>query len=85
MKKVTALCLFLALSAGALLTSGCKNSEGIARSDTNFLGIVKMNAGSYEEIDSTTFDVHTSELYTREDISGDNIELLWGLVTIADY
>lgn len=57
-----------------------KNNQG-----TNVLGIVDTSPQSYKTIKPTTLELHTDELYKRKNISGDNVSLLWGAFTFADY
>jgi hypothetical protein len=51
----------------------------------NFLGIVKVEAGSYGHSDKATVGVNMSEFYGRRVTSGDRITLFWGAVTLTDY
>lgn len=84
--KKSALPYILLLSVAALaFFSGCASSDKYASNDFNMLGIVKVSPDSFEKIDNATFDLHTDEVYARRNVSGDNVQLLWGLVTIADY
>ena len=85
MKKLKALSVLLTLAVAGALTSGCQHNEGMTRHNKNFLGIVEVHPASYEEVDSTTFAVSSNEIASRRDFSGDNVSLLWGLVTYTDY
>lgn len=51
----------------------------------NFLGIIKVESGSYASNNRATIQVRTDELYTRRTTSGDRITLLWGAITLTDY
>jgi hypothetical protein len=51
----------------------------------NFLGIIKVEAGSYAPTNNPTVDVNMSEFYGRRATSGDRITLFWGAVTLTDY
>jgi hypothetical protein len=51
----------------------------------NFLGIVKVESGSYAPSDKATVGVNMSEFYGRRATSGDRITLFWGAVTLTDY
>ncbi len=51
----------------------------------NFLGLVKVEAGSYGHSDKATVGVNMSEFYGRRVTSGDRITLFWGAVTLTDY
>jgi len=57
----------------------------MASEEANLLGFVKLEKESYEPTSSTTFAIHSDELYTRRNFSGDKHTFLWGLVTIKDY
>ncbi len=51
----------------------------------NFLGIIKVENGSYASNNRATIQLRTDELYTRRTTSGDRITLLWGAITLTDY
>jgi hypothetical protein len=51
----------------------------------NFLGLVKVESGSYAPNDHPTVGVNMREFYSRRITSGDRITLLWGAVTLTDY
>jgi hypothetical protein len=51
----------------------------------NFLGIIKVESGSYASNNRATIQIRTDELYTRRTTSGDRITLLWGAITLTDY
>ena len=51
----------------------------------NFLGIVKVESGSYASNNRATIHLGTDELYTRRTTSGDRVTLLWGAITLTDY
>jgi hypothetical protein len=51
----------------------------------NFLGIIKVEAGSYAPNEKPTVSANMSEFYGRRITSGDRITLLWGTVTLTDY
>ena len=72
-----------------LITSfGCTTKKEVPPSpqaQTNVLGAVKKQPGSYAKLSPTSINVHTDELGVVDDYSGGKTSLLWGLVTIADY
>ena len=77
---------FLLIAASASLFSGCQsNHSQIGPQESNLLGIVKVEKAAYTPTGPNTFAIHTDELYTRRDFSGDKVTLLWGLITIKDY
>ena len=51
----------------------------------NFLGIIKVESGSYASNNKATIQVRTDELFSRRTTSGDRITLLWGAITLTDY
>jgi hypothetical protein len=51
----------------------------------NFLGIVKVAPHSYQPVDPTTISLRTSEVFATRNISGNNVELFWGAITITGY
>jgi len=51
----------------------------------NFLGLVKVESGSYAPNDHPTVGVNMREFYGRRITSGDRVTLLWGAVTLTDY
>ena len=78
----------LSLAGSALVFSGCYHDAGQAqfeKEETNVFGLYKNVHESYEAVPPTGFVIHTDELYTRKNFSGDQTSYLWGLVTIEDY
>jgi hypothetical protein len=76
----------LAVVAASIVLSGCKsNSSPMADNNTNILGIVKIEKGSYGHTGRNTVPVNTDEVVARTDFSGDKYTFLWGLITIKDY
>ena len=51
----------------------------------NFLGIVKIESGSYAPNEKPTVSANMNDFYSRRITSGDRITLLWGAVTLTDY
>jgi len=51
----------------------------------NFLGIVKVESGSYSAIQSSTVRLKTDDFYSRRANTGDRVTLLWGAITLTDY
>ena len=51
----------------------------------NFLGIVKVESGSYGSSEKATVGVNMREFNARRLTSGDRVTLLWGAVTLTDY
>lgn len=51
----------------------------------NFLGIVKVEPGSFAPIEQSTVGVNMREFSGRRITSGDRVTLLWGAVTLTDY
>ena len=57
----------------------------MAPRETNILGIYKHVPESYAHTGPNTIAIHTDELYTRKEFSGDKTTFLWGFITIKDY
>ena len=57
----------------------------MAPKEANVLGIAKIEKDSYAPTGPATIEVKTDELYTRKNVSGDKVTLLWGLITLKDY
>jgi len=51
----------------------------------NFLGLVKVESGSFAPNEQPTIGVNMREFYSHRITSGDRITLLWGAVTLTDY
>lgn len=82
-KKLLPLVLF---SIAALVFTGCDGgSAQMGPKEANLLGLAKIEASNYGPTGSDTFAVSTDELYTRKNVSGDKVTLLWGLITLKDY
>jgi len=76
----------LSLSSAALVFTGCDGGTAqMGPKEANILGIAKVEKASYQPSAPTTFAVSTDELYTRKNFQGDQVTLLWGLVTLKDY
>ncbi len=88
MKKTALLLSSLAL----VLLSGCNTGPTTAQKDNmlkpnndyNFFGIVKSEQGSFYEPSITTAAVSSDDITTRDNYSGDQVTLLWGLITLRD-
>ena len=80
------LLVILSLVASAFVFTACdSHHDTMAPRETNVLGIFKYTPESYAHTGPNTFAIHTDELYTRRDFSGDKTTLFWGLITIKDY
>jgi hypothetical protein len=51
----------------------------------NFLGLVKVESGSFAPNDLPTIGANMREFSGRRITSGDRVTLLWGAVTLTDY
>ena len=81
--KIIALLL---ISISALIFTGCDGGTSqMGSKEANLLGIVKINKAHYQPSGPATFSISTDELYTRNDFGGDQVSLLWGLITLKDY
>lgn len=76
----------VSISIAALVLTGCDGgSAQMGPKEANVLGIVQIDKENYGSTGATTFALSTDELYTRKNVSGDKVTLLWGLVTLKDY
>ena len=77
----------LYISISALIFTGCQHvgTSQMGSKDANLLGIVKINKAHYQPSGPATFSVSTDEIFTRNDFGGDQVSLLWGLITLKDY
>jgi len=91
MKSTLKLVPVVAAIAGALLVTGCSSSKSshelYAKNNQGFnaAGFVDWSPASYQDVSENTDAVYTDELIKRKNISGDNLSLFWGALTIADY
>jgi hypothetical protein len=84
--KTPALLVLAALLAGCTTYDTPNHGKSVTlESSHNFLGIIKVESGSYASTNRATIHVRTDELYSRRTTSGDRITLLWGAITLTDY
>lgn len=84
--KNSALLALAALLVGCTTYDTPNHGKAVAmEASHNFLGIIKVESGSYASNNRATIQLRTDELYTRRITSGDRITLLWGAITITDY
>ena len=80
--------LFFSL-IGVLLFSGCSRRESMnpyKREEFNLLGIYQSKPASFKPVSKATIDVSTKEvMIQRENFSGRERSILWGLITVTDY
>ena len=78
--------VLLTISISALVFTGCGGGTSqIGSKEANLLGIAKINKAHYQPSDPTTFSLSTDELFPRKNFGGDQVSLLWGLISIKDY
>ena len=76
----------LSISISALIFTGCgRGTSQMGPKEANLLGVVKINKAHYQPSGVATFSLSSDELYTRKNYSGDQVSLLWGLITLKDY
>ena len=82
----TKIIAFLSISISALIFTGCKGgTTQMGPKEVNLLGVAKINKAHYQPSGPATFPVSTDELYTRKNFGGNQVSLLWGLITLKDY
>ena len=79
------LAIILIIASASDFTAYDSVHSTMAPRDTNVLGIIKHEPESYAPTGPNSIAIHTDELYTRKDFSGDKTTFLWGLVSIKDY
>ncbi|MCC5839495.1 MAG: hypothetical protein JJT96_05155 [Opitutales bacterium] len=72
----------LLLGAAVLFFVGCASTGG---RDSNLLGIIETRDATFRPASPTTIGLSTKEIGTRDEPSGRETRLLWGLFTIKDY
>ena len=76
----------LALFLTALFCAGCGSKQtSLGPKESHLLGLVKYEKANYSATGPNTFAIHSDEIFTRRDFSGDKVTLLWGLVALKDY
>ncbi len=82
----TKIIALLLISISALISTGCDGGTSqMGPKEANLLGLAKISEAHYQPSNSATFPVSTDELYTRKNFSGNQVSLLWGLITLKDY
>jgi hypothetical protein len=83
--KKTLITLGLCAFAASVF-SGCATQKTRTGRNNTFLGgALAVNTGYYQPPAPTTVDVDGTQLFGRVNPSGDQVKLLWGLVTYTDY
>ncbi len=52
---------------------------------SNFGGIVEVNRESYLKVSPNTLGISKNDLVNKPDVTGSQIKILWGLITLTDY
>ena len=82
----TKIIALLSISISVLIFTGCDGGTSqLGPKEANLLGIAKINKAHYQPSGPATFSLNTDELYSRKNFSGNQVSLLWGLITIKDY
>jgi hypothetical protein len=90
MFKLTSSSLAILLFIG-LFAAGCSTPprdvppNSSANREQTFMGIYTYKPRSYARVPETTFPISTQEIYGADNFSGNQTQLLWGLITITDY
>lgn len=76
----------LTISISALFFTGCDGGTSqMGPKEANLLGVAKISKAHYQPSRPSTFPISTDELYTRKNFGGNQVSLLWGLITLKDY
>ena len=82
----TKIIALLSITISALIFTGCDGGTSqIGPKSANMLGVAKIKKADYQPSGPTTFSLSTDELYTRKNFGGNQVSLLWGLITLKDY
>ena len=82
----TKIIALLSLSIAALVFTGCDGGTSqMGPKEANLLGVAKIQKAHYQPTGLAAFSLSTDELYSRKNFGGDQVSLLWGLITIKDY
>tara|TARA_E500000178_G_scaffold249463_1_gene246047 strand:- start:99 stop:353 length:255 start_codon:yes stop_codon:yes gene_type:complete len=82
----TKIIALLSISISALIFTGCNgDTSHIGPKEANLLGLAKISKAHYQPSRPATFSISTDELYSRKNFRGDQVSLLWGLITLKDY
>ena len=82
----TKIIALLSISFSALIFTGCNGgTTQMGPKEVNLLGIAKISKADYQPSRPATFSLSTDELSTRKNFGGDQVSLLWGLITLKDY
>ena len=82
---LTKIIALLSISISSLVFTGCDATSQIGPKEANLLGVAKVQKAHYQRSSHATFSISTDELYTRKNFGGDQVSLLWGLITLKDY
>ncbi|MGB0418345.1 MAG: hypothetical protein ACPGF8_02030 [Opitutales bacterium] len=77
--------LLTAIAALCLLSACGSKQPQFAHKGTNILGIYKSEPAAYSATKSNTIPLSTTEIMGRDNITGNKVTLLWGLITLKDY
>ena len=82
----TKIIALLSISISALIFTGCSSgTTQMGPKEVNLLGIAKISKAHYQPSRPATFSLSTDEISTRKNFGGDQVSLLWGLITLKDY
>jgi len=89
LKRTPTFYLFILSLIGVLLFSGCSRRQSMnpyKREEFNLLGVYQSKPASFKPASKATIDISTKEvMLQRENFSGRERSILWGLITVTDY
>lgn len=88
-KLIPKLTTLILITAFVVLYSGCSKRalmNPYKKQEFNLLGIVHNKPASYQPVKKVSLPIsYRDVLFNRENYSGRELRLLWGLITITDY
>jgi len=91
--KSKKLLVFTSLLFAVALFQGCRTSPTQAQLDNmvdptverNFFGLVQERPQSFHPRKVSSFPLRSKEVVGRQNMTGDQVSLFWGLISFEDY
>ena len=83
---LTKIIALLSILISSLVFTGCDcGTSQMGPKEANLLVVATIHKAHNQSSGPATFLLSTDELYTRKHSGGDQVSLLWGLITLKDY